>query len=445
LGGGIGGLSAALSLLKQGHAVVLAEKGDALGGQLCPIEVGGLWLDLGQKQFYDRIPEVHHFFTEVMAPVGYVKYPHRTGVIYRNRILEREARFKGKGRGLPPQLLLRGIADLAAQRLKYAVLPIRHLQDQAYASKGRLFSRIFTQGFDEKLKCRPWTQVAASRYEPSQTVRQSLEESGASGQSEWWHPVGGCAALVKRLEEKVTQAGGIILLRTEAKAIHMNGSSIESVVLSQDGVEQAMRPHHIVSSLRIDEMARLVGIPTQVGNDEISFRRGVVIAYLLIDEPHRFPHTCWWVNTPRSRVGRITNYAAYHCGMVPPGKTALAFECFCKEGDEVLSLTDQQLLTEIRSEFGAMGLFDPERIVAQKVARQPLSDAASGWEDYQAQSGRRDLFDRLSEVVNLYYISRTGIDRSVHAALTAVESIAEQDRQRFLEETLPFVPAPWRR
>ncbi|GLE00107.1 hypothetical protein PINS_up008834 [Pythium insidiosum] len=62
VGSGIGGISAAYHLVKDGHEVVLLEKNDRLGGHTYEMEIDGEMVDLGFMMFGDSNPNIKDWF-----------------------------------------------------------------------------------------------------------------------------------------------------------------------------------------------------------------------------------------------------------------------------------------------------------------------------------------------------------------------------------------------
>jgi protoporphyrinogen oxidase len=441
LGGGIGGLCAAYSLLQMGQRVILIEKSDALGGLLKSVDFAGMKLDMGQKQFYDRIPEVHDFFLQLLGETGYSQFPHRVGLEYNGRIYEREKHFRGWRRGMSWPMMAMGLTDLVMQRARYKLKSILTLEDQAWALKGRMFSRIFSQGFDEKLKTRLWSQISVRS--PLTSPTQNSDSAQWGRQHRWWHPWGGTDALITHLRNQVIEMGGKILLNTFVQSIIQKQHSISSLLLSSGNHVCEVTPKFIFSTLPLDAMAHLLDIPFAPANHEVSFRRGVIMVFMLFDESSRFPHTSLWINSPQLRIGRVNNYSAYNCGMVPEGKSCLSFEFFIQSGDSLLKESDEAIIARVKQEFNSKLLFDEARLTNATVLRFPFSDPAASWDDYEIESTRRVVFEHLAAISNLYHLNRTGIDRSVHAALLAVEASQTNSKEKFLRESSPFQPRPW--
>lgn len=492
LGAGIGGLSTSYQLLKMGIPVTLIERSNELGGLMRSVRRDGYCVDLGQKQYYDRIPPVQEFFGEVLGE-DLLTYPYRIGVLYRGKVYERERAHRGALRGLSPGLLMRGMGDLFWQRLKYKWKPKVSLEDTSYAQKGKLFSQIFSQGFDEKLKCRPWQSVLlkdssraltgedggeglpnreggvqGNQEEGRSNLSQNREENipenrvveseekaglwtkllgllnrGTSGQEEWWHPRQGSGGLVEALRKGIVEMGGEIRLNTEVSGISREGNRITEVELYSQGDQERIPVRHLVSTLRLEILASILGMETSFASTEISFQRGVVLLYLFIDAPSNFPHTCLYVTDRGQRIGRITNYGAYGCDMVPEGKSCLSFEVFCKVDDPFLKASDSEVVALVREEMDKSGLVNWDRVASIEVFKLPLGDAATNWSDYKDDPSRLRMYKEVSQIENLYQVSRSGMDKTIYAGLMAAKSIEKKDHELFLQCTSPEDREPW--
>lgn len=443
LGAGIGGLSIAFELLTQGRSVIIIEKSTHVGGLMRAVREGDFCVDLGQKQFYSRIPSVQAFFEKVMGQ-KWCEYPYRVGVLYKGKIYERDRRHRGMFRGMGPMRLGFATCDLLWQRLRYTLKPIKTLEDLAWSRKGRLFSHIFSQGFDEKLKCRKWKGVPIGLdVHPFFQRKTKAVDRGQSTQRVWYHPEKGSGGLIEALMNEITRMGGEIRLGTEVTQLEQSGGEIKSLVVKQEGRQETIRPERVVSSLRVEHLAKLLHIPVKVTPAEISFQRGVIIVYLFLNEAISFPHTCLQVTTPNHRFGRVTNYGAYQCGMVPPGKSCLAFELFCTKEDPLLQANTDTLVDLVNKEFGSAGWGNLRNTAAVQVYRLPLGDAATNWFDYRQDKTRLALYQEITKTKNLYNVSRTGVDKTIHAALMAAKSIQEGEKATFLDATRPELEEPW--
>lgn len=441
LGAGIGGLTTSLLLLQNNFQVILLERSDHLGGLNQPIRKDGYCVDMGQKQFYDRIPEVQSFLKDVLGE-GLRVYPYRIGVYYRGKILERERRHRGWSRGMSPWLLAAGVADLVLQRIRYQWQPIETLADQSYQRKGKLFSRIFSQGFDEKLKCRDWSEVPLPKADQLPEIRANLN-GGESGQDKWFHPYRGSGGLIDTLTEKIKALGGEIRTRHAVIGLEQEGDRVVSVEVETKGETQRIATDHLVSTAKLEHIANWLGLDHHFEAEEVSFKRSVILVFAFIAGPVPFPHTCLYVTSPDHRIGRITNYGAYDCGMVPEGKSCLAFEIFCTANDALLFAGNEELVEVVKTEFSDGAVLDLRRVEAWEVYKLPLGDPATNWADYRDEPSRKRMYNEVKKLKNVYQVSRTGIDKTIYAGIMAAESIVKEDRKVFLQKTAPEIHRPW--
>ncbi|CAH0490205.1 unnamed protein product [Peronospora effusa] len=62
VGSGIGGISAAYHLVKDGHEVVLLEKNATIGGHAYEMKIDGEMVDIGFMMFGDSNPNIKEWF-----------------------------------------------------------------------------------------------------------------------------------------------------------------------------------------------------------------------------------------------------------------------------------------------------------------------------------------------------------------------------------------------
>ncbi len=100
LGAGPSGLAAAYRLALAGRRPVVLERSNLVGGLMRSIQRNDFTLDIGCKELYSRLPEVHDLWSQILGQ-DYRNYPHRIGVLYQGRILELSTEFGGFRRGMP--------------------------------------------------------------------------------------------------------------------------------------------------------------------------------------------------------------------------------------------------------------------------------------------------------------------------------------------------------
>jgi phytoene dehydrogenase-like protein len=427
LGAGPAGLACADRLAAAGLRPTVLEAGTEPGGLLRGIAHGPFRVDLGRKEIYSRLAEVHAFWRELLG-CDWLPYEHRVGILHGRTILETSRGPRGPRRGLPWHLVIAGGLGLVGARLRGLVRRPRSYEQHWHDRRGALLSRLLSQGFDEKFRGVRWADLpppspAAAGGEPP------LPADDAAG---WWHPRFGTGQIATALAQRVTARGGAIHYGTRGNGFAMRAQRITAVTTTGPDGEHTWQPQHVVSTLPIEHTGRLLGIeaePDPVGDAaaDVAPRRGVVLVYLFLDEPPRFPHVYLQVTCPRLQAGRIVNYAALGGGMVPPGRTCLCVEYFCVAPDPLLQAPAPQLAALARAECTRAGLIDPARCVDDLVLQLPGADPATTTRDWQSPARRR-LAAAIGGFTNLHDGKRPGIDLATAAGLAIAARIVAAAR-----------------
>ncbi len=452
LGAGPGGLAAAYTLLQNGFQVLIVERETVAGGLMRPINYNNFSLDFGYKHLYSRIPDVQRFWKALLNDDFRIYQP-RTGILYKGRIFEKEKTFKGISRGVPSYLLLLYFIDFLKYRIEYLTKPVKSLQDFIYSKRGRKFTRIFSQGFDERFKGHKWADLPVpgiktthlQQEESSNFLLEFIKDAKRSGilQQEWYHPSKGSGQIIDILESKITQMGGQIKLGHEVVKINHENSVIKSIDIMGLQKKINIKPEIVISSLPLEAMGKIMSIDFCPTLKELSFRRSVIMVYIFLDSKTRFPHTSLQVACPELKMGRITNYSAFGGSMVPEGKGCLCIEYFIFGNDRLFFDDDQSLFELALNECISARLLSRNECSDYLVIKCPHADPAVSWEDYVTDESRRKLFKSIENFTNLFHINRTGTDKSTYAGLMASRAIMDKDKSGFVKQTQPDAQSPW--
>lgn len=449
LGAGPSGLACAYELAKQGLAPTILERGKAPGGLMRSIQRNGYRVDVGRKELYSRLPEVHGLWTELLGD-DYRPYPHRVGVLWRGHIMERSRKFRGFFRGIPPWVLAAGASEVAVRQVFNPFMRTpKNEEEYWYRLRGKLLSQVLSQGHAEKFQGHQWSELPAPKEGQSKGIgmvaRSMKSLAGRAtakdhGTTEWRHPAHSTGQIVDALVEKIDEMGGKILLGTNiSRVVEENGRAV-AVEGERDGEAFVLETAHLASSVPLDVLARLLGEePPKDLKAQDTRKRSTVLVYLFLDEPPRFPHAWLDVTDPALKVGRVANFAGFNGEMVPPGKTCLAMEYFLVGEDTMLTAENDALLSLAAHEAAASGLVDPEKLTDHMILRLPGVFAADDYRSWEAP-GVRAFLDRLEGVNNLWNINRAGTDVATYAGIKAAHSIIDGSRERFLNDADPRRP-----
>jgi len=184
----------------------------------------------------------------------------------------------------------------------------------------------------------------------------------------WRHPAYGSGQVCTSLQQQAEQKGAQFWFDTALNKIETDDGNVSLVHVKRGSEELQIRPKVVVSSLPIEFLARLLGLPKPASTPAITERRSTLCVCLFFDEAPRFPHSWLKVTCPNLKAGRITNYAIFSRNMVPSDKTCLCVEFCCLGQDPLLDEDDESIRDLAIAEASGAGLVVPtaEAIVSVK-------------------------------------------------------------------------------
>jgi protoporphyrinogen oxidase len=143
------------------------------------------------------------------------------------------------------------------------------------------------------------------------------------------------------------------------------------------------------------------------------------------------PDNWIYVQEPDVRIGRLQVFNNWSPAMVADQQLIwLGLEYFCREGDDLWSMTDGQFVDFAAHELEKIGLIDRRDVLDGTVVRVPKAYPAY-FGDYREFGQVRSYLDQF---LNLYPVGRNGMhrynnqDHSMLAANSAVDSIIANGR-----------------
>ena len=126
-------------------------------------------------------------------------------------------------------------------------------------------------------------------------------------------------------------------------------------------------------------------------------------------------------------MGRVQNFKNWSPELVPDAsKTSLGLEYFCFEGDDLWTMSDDDLLALGRREMDEMGLISADEVIDGCVVRMPKAYPVY---DDEYRNHLAVIRDWLSKLDNLELAGRNGMhkynnqDHSMMTALLAARNI----------------------
>ena len=446
LGAGPSGLAAGYTLAKAGHKPVILEKDKVPGGLMRCIHRGDFVIDVGRKELYNRLEKVDAFWNELLGS-DYRAYPHRGGILYDGHVIDMSPAFQGFRRGMPWGLFLDCSFGFFWRRIKPGRTQPRTVEEYFYQTRGPGLTRVFSQGFQEKLTGKKWAELRLIENQPdgnepgfAATLKEAVTRVFSRKEVNtfkgiWRHPAKGTGQICDAIADGMLKAGGSIHYQATLTGMTSAGGKIDSVTAELGGETVQFKPEHLVSSVPLEMLKNLlVSSPVSGGGTKPTSTavppRTVILVYLFLNEEPRFPQAWLQVTCPKSRIGRITNYTAFNGDMVPKGKTCLCCEYYCFGADPLLE-QDSAAIAKLTLDYCAQsGLVDAAKCFDHLVLKLPGADASQNRDNWMMKS-RLKLIKELGQFRNLYCVNRTETDIATLAGIESAEAILSGHRADF--------------
>ena len=261
---------------------------------------------------------------------------------------------------------------------------------------------------------------------------------------EFEYPKYGPGMMWERCTEKVTAAGGTMVMEQPVRRIEHADGRAHAVIASTSsaagsdgngtGAEVRYPADHVISSMPFTGLVRAMDPPAPAevlqAADDIAYRDFLTVA-LVVPEENGFPDNWIYIHSPDVQVGRIQNYGSWSPYMVKEGRTCLGLEYFVFEGDGLWTKDDADLIEQAKHELEVLGLVDPAVVEQGYVVRMPKAYPTYD-ETYQANV--EVLKGWIAEhAPNVHPVGRNGMhkynnqDHSMYTAMLTVENLYGAD------------------
>ena len=258
------------------------------------------------------------------------------------------------------------------------------------------------------------------------------------------YPKHGPGALWESVADRVVASGGKLLLHREVKDVIISDGRVTAVrALNQETGELETYPcAECISTMPIKQLIRSLGsvVPSKVRqvSEGLLYRDfrtvGVLLKKLLLENETPLPTVNglvpdnWiYIQERDVRMGRLQVFNNWSPYMVTdPDTVWLGLEYFCDEGDDLSTMSDDDLIALGVQELAQMGIIDPADVL----------DATTEYVEkaYPAYFGTYERFDLVREYLdalpNLHPCGRNGMhrynnmDHSMLTAMTIVDNLA---------------------
>jgi protoporphyrinogen oxidase len=253
------------------------------------------------------------------------------------------------------------------------------------------------------------------------------------------YPKLGPGQMWEEVARRVTALGGDIRLSQRVVGVDRDGLKVVAVHVQDTAANSLQRIpcDYLVSTIPVRELiAFLKPADSDVLQiaDRLPYRDFMTVGLLLrrmndrkSGKENGMPPDNWiYVQDPDVQIGRIQVFNNWSPALVADQSTIwLGLEYFCREGDDLWSMSDGKFVDLAVSELEKIGLIDRKDVIDGTVVRVPKA--------YPAYFGTYSEFGKirsyLDGIANLYPIGRNGMhrynnqDHSMLAASAAVTSI----------------------
>lgn len=486
IGAGPAGLTAAYELLSRTdiRPIVIERNPTYVGGISRTEQYKGNRIDIGGHRFFSKSDRVMQWWA-TMLPVAHegsahITYQRSRAALTvglrravpedgRNVMLVRPRKtrivYAGKFFNYPIELSLDTLVKLGpikvikiATTYLWASLfprtPEVTLEDFFINRFGRELYETFFKSYTEKvwgMSCRElsaeWgaqrVKGLSIRSAVAHAVRKMLRTSAPSGKGvetslieQFLYPALGPGQMWERVAALVKEKGGEVRLGHNVEGIAGKGNRLTHVrVRHATGVEE-IPADYVFSTTDIRALSQMLA-PVLSEHEQglaegLQYRDFISVGLLLKRPPEErgVPLSDTWVyiHEPGVLVGRVQFFHNWSPELVVnPEHGWVGLEYFCKEGDKLWNMQDDDLIALAAEELEKVGLRQGAEVVGGYVLREPKA--------YPAYTGSYGEFpalrERLDSFENLYLIGRNGMhrynnqDHSMLAAMVAVDNIAQ--------------------
>jgi protoporphyrinogen oxidase len=469
IGGGPAGLTAAFELCKARLASVVLEKEGVVGGLSKTLNYKGNRFDIGGHRFFTKVKAVEDTWREVLPGAEFMRCKRLSRIYYNKNYFHYPLRFS-------PAVLKLGLVNsllICFSYLSARLFPHRDVEtfEQWVTNRfGQRLYEIFFKTYTEKVWGIPCGEIraewAAQRIKDLSLVsalRSVFRKPSARGKNgivktlieEFDYPQLGPGMMWEKMAGMIEREGGEIRRGAQVEKIQRSGDCVEAVEIQRGERRELVAGSHFISSMPLRELVQKFepAAPREVIEAAANLHyRDFLIVLLIVDRAEVFPDNWIYIHDPEVKVGRIQNFKNWSAQMVADaGKTCLALEYFCFEGDGLWKMSDAGLI-----ELGKRELEKLRLVKASDVCDGTVTRVQKAYPVYDStyRSALAVVRNFLEGFENLQLVGRNGMhkynnqDHSMLTAMLAVKNILGEHHdlwevnadQEYLEEIRDETP-----
>ena len=451
IGAGPAGLTTALQLARGGVNVDVYEASPHVGGLSRSLTMWGHRVDIGPHRFFTTDRGVNEFWLELVGD-RYSMVDRRTRVRFGDQYIDypivplQAATRMGLGQAI------RCIASYAWQSARWQSARwqsnVPSDDDQTTFEQwvvrrfGRRLFELFFRDYSEKLwgiRCdRLSADFAAQRirnFSLGEAARACFQPDRRRRHKttvdQFAYPIDGSGSVYETMAAEIRRLGGTIHLQSPIDRLFGNPERVSGIVTEQG---RSQRYDHVVSTMPLPRLIDSLDggetgfIPPTIRRavEGLKFR-STILVYLHVRGTELFDDQWVYIQSPKLKVGRVTNYRNWVAGMGgDSATTVLSAERWCDQGDAQWCQSDSDLVEQTVAELASIQMLDPSDVRDGKVLR-----IAKSYPVYSVgyREPLRVVSDYLRSVDGLTAIGRSGAfkynnqDHSLLTGMLAAENL----------------------
>ncbi|MFW9993837.1 MAG: FAD-dependent oxidoreductase [Candidatus Odinarchaeota archaeon] len=187
---------------------------------------------------------------------------------------------------------------------------------------------------------------------------------------QFYYPVNGIQVLSDNLADYIKKNNQKIVTESKLKRVELSGKRISRVEFENGFKEDDF--DILVSSIPLPNLIAAMGnsVPQEVQDAANQLKhRDLILAGFMLDKAEATRDS--WIYFPEDKhvFVRISEPSKYGSGMCPPGKTSIAAEITCFEGDDKWIMPDDEIVALVKKQLMDLGFFTEKEIIDSFVVR----------------------------------------------------------------------------
>jgi protoporphyrinogen oxidase len=434
IGAGPAGLTAAWEAEKHGMKTLILEGDSVVGGISRTVERNGWKFDIGGHRFFTKVDEVYDVWDEMLGKENFMLRPRMSRIYYNKKFFDYPLKASNA-------LFNLGIVEAVRCVLSYIYVKINppktqdNFENWVAARFGwrlyNIFFKTYTEkvwGIDASEIGADWAAQRIKNLSLFKAIINSLklnksDEIITTLIDEFKYPKYGPGMMWESAKSQLQEKNHEIKFNTKVKKITKKDGFYQ--IETETGEDFFSR--HILSSMPLAKLPQTV-FPSpeekvMISGESLGFRDFLSVA-LVIDTENAFPDNWIYIHEPEVKVGRVQNYGSWSPYLVKDGKTCLGLEYFVNIGDELWSMSDNDLIALATRELESLSIIEKDSVLEGYVVKMPKA-----YPVYDLNYSKN--VDNISNWIikdhpTIHPIGRNGMHRynnQDHSMMTAIKSV----------------------